>query len=364
MEAPEPTPTPMDKKIYDIEKNSKKYKISLSINSGSLELQLETKGLFPNKAFITILSKDDLEKISKLFKMNDSIEECLLNFVQFFDEGKYSFEENEENAIFTVSPGTLNIKDFRLNLKLKEMNRDEKYDIVSEEIKKIIEENKQNKEKLLDLENKFEELLKANELIVKKNAELEQKNSELEKKFKKVEKYCFKILKKEDKKILNEWILPNKKIKFALKYNAKRDGCDTDTFHEKCDNLGKSLIICQTSNGAKIGAYLSTNIEKKKGFKADSEAFLFNLTNKIIKKNLKQKYEKAVYNYDDNSNFIKFGECDCFRLAGNCLFNKSSYADTCQCACNFDCKDKNILNNGNGEQFRVDNFELYQILLK
>ena len=90
---------------------------------------------------------------------------------------------------------------------------------------------------------------------------------------------------------------------------------------------------------------------------------MFNLSNKIIKKNLKQKYEKAVYNYDDNSNFIKFGECDCFRLAANCLYNKNSYADTCSCCTNYDCQNKNLLNGGNGEQFRVDNFEVYQVLI-
>ena len=109
---------------------------------------------------------------------------------------------------------------------------------------------------------------------------------------------------------------------------------------------------------------MTANIEKKKGFSSDPNAFLFNLTSKIIKKNIKQKYEKAIYNYDDNSNFIKFGECDCFRLAGNCLYNKNSYADICHCGTNFDCQNKNLLNGGNGEQFHVDNFEVYQILEK
>ena len=274
MEAP--NPTPMDKKYYTIEKNSIKYKITLSSSSGSLELQLETLGQFPNKIFYTNLTKDDLEKVSKLFKMNDSIEECLLNFVQFFDENKYSFEVKEENAVITICPGTLNIKDFQINLKIKEMNNDERYDLVSVEIKKIIEENKANKEKISEIESKNEELTKTNELFKQKIEELEQKNMELEKKFKKIEKYCFKILKKEDKKLLNNWILPNKKIKFVLKYNASRDGCDTEIFHEKCDNLGKSLIICRTSNGITIGAYTSTGIEKKKGYKSDPEAFLFN----------------------------------------------------------------------------------------
>ena len=163
-----PFPTPMEEKLYTIEKDSIKYKISLSTCSGSIQLKLETIELFPNRIFITKLTKEDLEKISKLFKMNDSIEECLLNFIQFLDEGKYSFEESDEHAILTISPGTLNIKDFQIKLNPKEMDHEEKYNIVSIEIKKIMEENKANKEKLLDLENKYNELIKAKELFIKK----------------------------------------------------------------------------------------------------------------------------------------------------------------------------------------------------
>ena len=100
--------------------------------------------------------------------MNDSIEECLLNFVQFFDENKYSFEVTEETAVITVCPGTLNIKDFQINIKIKEMNNDERYVLVYVEIKKIIEENKASKEKISEIESKNEELNKANELFKKK----------------------------------------------------------------------------------------------------------------------------------------------------------------------------------------------------
>jgi hypothetical protein len=175
----------MDKKYYVINKNSVRYKMTLSSSSGCLELQLETLGQFPNKIFYTNVTKDDLEKVSKLFKMNDSIEECLLNFVQFFDENKYSFEVEEETAVITICPGTLNIKDFQINLKIKEMNNDERYDLVSVEIKKIIEENKANKEKISEIEKKNEELEKTNELFKQKIEELEQKKYGIRKKIQK-----------------------------------------------------------------------------------------------------------------------------------------------------------------------------------
>ena len=117
-------PNPIQKKIYEIEKNSIKYKISLYI-SKDLIIEIETKS-FPSRIYYNNYIKEDLEKISKLFKMNDSIEECLINFVQFFEEKKYSLEENNNSLIITFTPGTLNIKDFKLTLNLKELNQKEK----------------------------------------------------------------------------------------------------------------------------------------------------------------------------------------------------------------------------------------------
>ena len=337
MEAPS---CQIQKKIYEIEKKSIKYKISLYISSNSLGIEIETINSFPSKFYHNDYIKEDLEKVSKLFKMNDSIEECLINFVQFFDEKKFSFEEDNKSLILTFAPGTLNIKDFSLTLNLKELNLEEKYTLISEELKKIIEENEKNKNKI---------------------SEKKKKNEELENRIKVFENF-FKILKKkEDIETINNWIAPNKEIKYILKYNAKRDDCDTDIFHEKCDNIGKCLLICRILNGDIIGGYITENIEKKKGFKSDSNAFLFNLSKKILKKNVKGYYDKAFYNYDDTSNFIKFGDCDCLRISGKCMKTKDSYADTCGCNTNFDCSNTNLLNNNNEKNFQVENFEVYQI---
>ena len=59
--------------------------------------------------------------------MNDSVEECLLNFFQFLVEEKYSLEEGEENTFLSISLDTLNIKDFKIKLRLKEKNQDSKF---------------------------------------------------------------------------------------------------------------------------------------------------------------------------------------------------------------------------------------------
>ena len=37
--------------------------------------------------------------------------------------------------------------------------------------------------------------------------------------------------------------------KFILKYSAKRDSCNTEIFHQKCDNISGSIIICKIEGG-------------------------------------------------------------------------------------------------------------------
>ena len=86
--------------------------------------------------------------------------------------------------------------------------------------------------------------------------------------------------------------------------------------------------------------YVNLNTEKKETCE-DNKAFIFNLTKNIIKRNKRSKSNKnAITNFEDSSNFIKFGSCDVFKLSGNCLNDDKSYADKCGCNdSNFDCQE-------------------------
>ena len=167
------------------------------------------------------------------------------------------------------------------------------------------------------------------------------------------------IINKDDFKKINEWI--GGEHKFIIKYSAKKDGCNTDIFHEKCDCIGECIIICKINEGDIIGGYISTNIMKKDEFLYDDKAFLFNLSQNIIKKN-KKNFNKAIKNFNDSSKFIKFGsDCNVFLLSGNCLNDKNSMVDTCSCQTNFSCENSNLLNKGSSQYFKVDDFEVFQL---
>lgn len=160
---------------------------------------------------------------------------------------------------------------------------------------------------------------------------------------------------------INEW-LGGEIHSYFLKFSAKKNGCDTNIFHQNCDNTNNCLIICKPKDNDIIGGFISTKILKDDNFYDDDKAFLFNLTKKFVKKN-KKSHSKAIKNFKDSSNFIKFGsDCKVLILSGNCLNDNNSYADTCGCSTNYDCDSYNLFNIGQGTHFQVENFEVFEVI--
>ena len=160
---------------------------------------------------------------------------------------------------------------------------------------------------------------------------------------------------------ISEWIGGNHA--FILRYSAKRDGCNTDIFHQKCDNIAGSVIICQPKDNDIIGGYISTKILKDDRFYDDNKAFLFNLNKNFVKKN-KKSYKNAIKNFRDSSYFIRFGnDCCVFILSENCLNDKNSCVTYCTCSTNFSCDVNNLFNSGQMQcNFKVENFEVFEVV--
>ena len=151
---------------------------------------------------------------------------------------------------------------------------------------------------------------------------------------------------------------------FIIKFNAKRDDCNTEIFHKNCDGICGCLFICKINTGDILGTYLTAKIKKNTEYSDDNKAFLFNLTQNIIKKN-KKSFKNAIQNCGDSSFFIKFGNsCKVFYLDGNCLNSNKSYVTSCTCETNFDCNNQNLFNNNSCEYFKVENFEIFEVISK
>ena len=82
---------------------------------------------------------------------------------------------------------------------------------------------------------------------------------------------------------INEW-LGGEIHSYFLRFSAKKNGCDTNIFHQNCDNTNNCLIICKPKDNDIIGGFISTKILKDDNFYDDDKAFLFNLTKYLLKK--------------------------------------------------------------------------------
>ena len=109
---------------------------------------------------------------------------------------------------------------------------------------------------------------------------------------------------------------------------------------------------------------MSTKIEKKNEFQDDYNAFLFNLSQNIIKRN-KKSSKNAIKNFSDSSYFIRFGsDCEILTISGNCLNDRNSQARYCNCnGSNYDCDKNNLFDKYNSADFfQVENFEVFQVI--
>ena len=74
-------------------------------------------------------------------------------------------------------------------------------------------------------------------------------------------------------------LLGNKPITLTLLYSGHLHGWNCKDFHSRCDSKGRTVSLFQIEQGDCIGGYTSQCWESGGGgFKADSSAFLFNLT--------------------------------------------------------------------------------------
>ena len=352
---------------------------------------------------VCLINDIENEKKNKLEKNIKALEELFTNLKESIKELKVLYEKLEKDKeeiklqvqnAFTKIRNNLNQKEDEL-LSLIDSKYDENYfdenlikkgELLPKKIEKSLEKGKvlnnykenntgiklnQYINDCLNIENNISEIDKIKKNIEKFNSNKNTKLFYIDdidiNNFCKIiqnKKYiCFlnesEIIGKEDFIKINNWIGGNHN--FILKYSTKRDSCNTDIFHEKCDNIEGSIFICKAKNSDIIGGYISAKIEKKEGYSEDRKAFLFNLSQNFIKTN-KKGFEKAVKNYSNSSFFIRFGECEVLSISGNCLIDKKSQAYNCGCSCNYDTQYSNLFNKNEQTFFQVEIFEVFQVI--
>ena len=183
---------------------------------------------------------------------------------------KFIFIEETNCIIIEIKIGLTIINEILLIIKEQEINKDEKIEGLEKYIK-ILEnklEDSENKIKKLNEEikilNEKKDSLDINSLIIKDNDDY--------------------------KKILKNWINPNKNLSTKLLYRLSRDGDKISKFHELCNDKGPTLTLFKVIDGNIGGIYTPLSWDNSDTWKHDMESFMFNL-------NKNQKYKKLTNDY-------------------------------------------------------------------
>jgi len=305
--------------LEDLIKIDKWFKIFYNIENLLLELEQLTK----NENFVIERKKIDVISLYIVFPINllDKIEILLpineINNKDLFFQliSKINeVESKEKNDIIAIDEKLDNLEHLLNSMeqnnnqeeeKLPENHENENNDMNTneenmnnlEEMKDALKQQIENKIKISnDNQNNENEIENENEKLSQENSmdhDLENKNSYLlidqnQIPFQESTILSEEIQEKEKEiGLILEWLspslthLPNppRVLRTKLIYKAEIDGDKASTFHEKCDNVGPTIIIIQTKEGFRYGGYTSVSWEapEQSEFKADPDAFIFSL---------------------------------------------------------------------------------------
>ena len=161
---------------------------------------------------------------------------------------------------------------------------------------------------------------------------------------------------------LYEWT-GHKKIE--LLYRGTRDGSGSNIFHNKCDNKGPTICLCENEIGNIFGGYSSISWASNGNNKSANGSFLFTLTNihgtEPIKFANTKGYDWAVYHNSDYG--PTFGGGHDLYISNNCFNNTDSYCSLGYSYPNVSGKGNSIFSgNANSGNFKLKELEVFKLL--
>ena len=349
MEAPKPT-IPSKMKDFPISIGRDGFNLSICCSQDSMKFILNhrDKNDDPLK-FEKSFTFEELNKISKWFKIFDSLEEVYEDIIKLMENKQININLEESIAKLVFNINMEKIKEFDIFLEKKELTKDEL-------INNLIKENKELKIKVNNLEkrlNSLEERFNAFEKNSKKEKETDNKEDN------KNEIWKSDIIDDEDKKTLNNWINLNNNKTIKLLYKASRDGDRYQDFYKLCEDKGPTITIGLTTKGYKFGGFTSLSWKNPQNgsgtnkFYEDKSAFIFSL-NKKRKFYPKRGNNNHVCMWSDKG--PSFGGGNDITFHNNCLHNNNSYNN---CPCTYQTEVYEL--NGGEEYYTVKDYEVYSI---
>ncbi|GES86394.1 hypothetical protein GLOIN_2v1876134 [Rhizophagus clarus] len=144
---------------------------------------------------------------------------------------------------------------------------------------------------------------------------------------------------------------------FKLLYHSERDGFNAASFHKNCDNKGATIWVAKIQGSAQlIGGYNPLDWNRNNVWKTTRDSFLFNFTDGKNYSTAKLGYVKSPDDaiYCNNSQGPHMGNFLCY--GNNDWRNWDRNADF--------YPDIGIPNTSNTPSFKVENYEVFQVIKK
>ena len=353
MEAPKPiTPSQSKKREFPISIGNNNCIFSINYSSEKIQFIVKKENDSAFK-FEKSLSFDQLNKISKWFKIFDSLEEVYDDIIKLMEKKQINItlEQNSVSLKFYINMEK--IKEFDILLEQKELSKDEI-------INNLIKDNKELKNKVENLEKKMNDYEKRLNLIEEKLSNPKSSIMQTIQSNENNDILNSDIINEEDKKTINNWINLNIDKKIKLLYKASRDGDSYQDFYRLCENKGPTITIALTTKGYKFGGFTKlswknpNNGKGRNKYYEDNEAFIFSLNKKRKYYPKIEQKGNAVCMWSDRG--PSFGGGNDLTLHNNCLHNNNSYND---CPYTYQTEQKEL--NGGERCFTVKDYEVYSI---
>lgn len=347
--------------------NKNKYSISIKNNIVLLVLEFT----MPGEKVIDInfelkeekLKKEDLmnqiyEIITELTEENKVIKDEIKNLK--IENNNLKMELNKKNLEYiNINNQIYNINNEIRNIKSENFEIKDKLKLMEESLnKKRVKKVKKEEENSYNSYDKNKNIINIDKNEEEGNMNLSKIMINPENAFR-----DSKIVNKnEDKNNLIKWLSSVGKISsIKLIYRATDNGDDSDSFFEKCRNMGPTISLIKSGNGRIFGGFSKAEWTDKNGkIKIkDDKAFLFSLDNKESYKILKP--EVAISCYPGEYALVYGNKDDRYgiRLFTNFL-EKTNYENLASKV--YDAPSDYCLSGHN--KFQVEDAEVFQVLFE
>jgi hypothetical protein len=321
---------------FEIKSDGKIFELKISLNEKLMFFKVDEKNTFPKEDFNIYLSLEELGKINRYFIVFETLKEVLESFKLLIDKNNLSIIR-DENLIKIKIINPINNREFFINIPKKEKD-------LKSEINSIIPYIKSLHDKIELLENKL------NEIYIYKN-DLEEiiKERKLHKQY---DLYKSNIINKNEINLLLNWLEQKNPSKIKLLLDSKIDGDLTDTFYKKCSGKYPTIVLVKTTKGRRFGGYSSISWKDMNGGSCeDKNNFIFSL-DKQKKYSIKNP-KRAIETY---YNYFAFGGGSDFLVENKCTSSTNNYNNN---SGTYNTTEKYELN---GEyNYTVSSYEVYEI---